>query len=293
MKRRNFFKKQRAKEYNKGKFNNPYFSNEPSLWQKWRPLVTLLGFILLLIFTFAAIVTSGILRINSITASDIKSATKEEIISIAQTQLNSRRYGLKQSFKPVFNTQALHDELMEAYAFETIQINIDKHNLHIDITERVTGVVWTSGDQYILTDLNGIAIRNLTDEERASIQSRMKPNEPIIESTTLHDQIPIIDHKNPASIETNTKIISPERTQAFIKIDTVARQMQITPLRFRIETPTEAWAEISLPEYYILFTIEDDIKSQLERLQVLIREQEDPAALEYIDLRFGDHVYIK
>ena len=46
--------------------------------------------------------------------------------------------------------------------------------------------------------------------------------------------------------------------------------------------------------YRILFDASGDIDGQANHLEVLLRETiNNPEQLDYIDLRFGDHVYFK
>ena len=74
----------------------------------------------------------------------------------------------------------------------------------------------------------------------------------------------------------------------------MVREDRVTPLKYEVEGIDPSYftliSSLGVP---VRFTANDAIEDQLNNLEVITGQIEDFEGTEYIDLRFGNHVFVK
>lgn len=290
MAKRNHFHNTQKKHYRSKKFRNPYFqSNQLSL----RHLVILsmvgfLGTLSVLVFFFMS-----------------------SRFSILQIQVNGTKYFSTELFeaslrsyfhKPfllffdhrnrfVFNQQELQQTLEQSFAFESMSFKREGQTLQIDLVEKQSQMIWISGEQQSVVDLEGKIIRLLTADEQAVL--RGTSTDPDSVDAVRIRALPQFIDRNSIAVSVGSQVLTTQEiTNIFLFHKRLAEQ-HIPMKNTQVDRVAGKWIGIETVEgYQILFDATGDIESQVKRLELILREKvTDVTQLKYIDLRFGDHVY--
>lgn len=276
-KKRDFFKKYHIKKYQSKRYSNPYFKQggKPSIWTKWPfmlggvAIVTaIVLFLWLPVFAVESVEISGT---EHVSADDIKQFTEGKLSKNKFLVLPGNNWLLNDEDK-------FAEAIIEKFVVESAKIEITKGTMHINIKEKISSVVWKTNDRVHFTDLQGIVIREIPEGERESM-----PDYPLI-----------IDESN-TSIMIGQTILNNNVIQAIIDIVELTGQGSIDIVHFKVSSSDANWITATTgPGYDVLFDPDGNIEEQVNNLIVVLRESVgDPSTIQYIDLRFGDHIYYK
>ncbi len=278
MKKHDFFKRYQAKNHQDGKWRNPYFRQTPKRRSRFRWPVLGLGvitLILLVVFLFAPTFT-----INRILVSGTEHVDPIDIEEVAWDSVRKRQYLILPGTHRWFvNETGVKTALDEQFVFETLEISKEGGTLMINVQERVSSLVWSTGERHYFVDQTGTIIRELIPEEYESTVANIPQ---IFDQSNTETSI--------GQTVLNTNIIQ----GIFSFIDLVGQGGTKIEL-LEIESAESEWLLMQTTDGYdILFDPTKDVERQVNNLFVIIKESvEDITQINYIDLRFGDHVYFK
>ena len=79
-----------------------------------------------------------------------------------------------------------------------------------------------------------------------------------------------------------------------IDFDIGARRLLIHPKTYGVEAPGSPWMRVDTDMAYdLLFDGTKDVEEQIETLRSVLQDNEGLEAQEYIDLRFGNRIFVK
>ncbi|MFH1404633.1 MAG: hypothetical protein ABIH21_00860, partial [Patescibacteria group bacterium] len=174
----------------------------------------------------------------------------------------------------LFSRGGLREELEKKYAFEDIEIKQFADVLGINIVEKPSQLIWgTDGDKYII-GLQGKVIRKNTDDGLI---------------------LPVFVDLNNVPVDIHSEVLTQDEVINIFEFNKLLLEQNIIVTKTMIDRLAGKWMAAQTDAgYKILFDATGDIKNQIENLIILLRDTiPDPRGLEYIDLRFGDHVYYK
>jgi hypothetical protein len=274
--RRNFFKRYNLKRHESRRFRNPYFKkSKRQIKIKWQTIAVLV----VILFVLAALIYSSLFRINNVDIKGTEHIDPEQIAQIARTELDRGRFLIFPNNNRFFlHEERMQSKLNEHFVFDSIEMNVSRHTLTITVKERVSTLIWISADRYYFVDLSGTIIRELAQDEFEEA-----PNFP-----KFYDE-------NNNTITVGQTVLSTNAIQGSIDFLILAEQGGITIDSFSYESVDNDWLAAKTTEgYWILFKPAEDIGEQVNNLIIVLRESIDSVNLiQYVDLRFGDHVYYK
>lgn len=300
MKRRNFLKSQHVRQYKAERYKNPYNRNRTKFKGLKKALIAL-GVLAVLAGIPVLFFQLEVFRIKHIEIEGLASVPNEDVSAVVQAHLDTTRYGvLPQNHRFFFNKKQLHHDLQNSFFFEELTIEKGKQQtVHIWAKERVTSLVWLTGEDAYFLDLEGVITRELTEAEKNPIRERLGvPQVELPEgevNASLLPTMPIIEDKADAGIALRQRIFNNETTNSIIAFDKGVRSQILEPFLYVIEDASTTWMTLHTRNgFYLQFDPTLDVEDQLSMLQVVLLEYNDRLEeLNYIDLRFGNHVFVK
>lgn len=275
MGKRNFFRQRESKRYKRKKYKNPYFRGQKKIPWKWILWPT--GSVILLVSITSFFLSSDLFRIKEVRIEGLTTIPTETIEPIVWDYLNERSGLLfRASNRFLFDQDTLKETLAVSFAFAQIDAKREGNTLSLVLTEKTSHVLWVSGEDVYLADRQGAIIRTVQQEEAT-------------------EDIPRFVDLNNTRIAPETTVLTTEELERIESFHSYLQAQQFTLVETRIDRLAGKWMSTVVSEgFQILFDPSGDIPAQALRLETVLREKvPDRSRLEYIDLRFGDHVYIK
>jgi len=176
----------------------------------------------------------------------------------------------------LFSKKKLQDFLGQTFAFDQLTISLKKQTLSLTVKERTSDIVWKTDKELYLADLKGIITKKI---------------DALDEKTPL----PIMIDRNGKSIAIGEQILSETQIKNILSFHQLLFAQGISFTETQIDLQVGKWIGVLTTQgYTILFDPDGDLNAQSDRLSVLLKDTlKDLSKLQYIDLRFGDHVYYK
>lgn len=270
MRRRDFFKKSQQKKYKTGSYKNPYFKNQKELLSTSTIMLSLFivfftaGVVLFLLFHPMFLMS----RIHVIGLDQIDRTIFTEFL---QKNVQRNRF--------LFRPQELSERLNESFVFRDIQMNKNGNYLEVRLVERTSQLIWKTGLNAFVVDLDGIVIREVLTDELDHLLAIL----------------PLFVDRNEVRVGVGDTVLTRQETDAVFRFHEHLQKQGIHFSSTEFDRLAGKWVGVLTDNgYHILFDVSSDIDVQAQRLEVLLKEKvPDQAKLEYIDLRFGDHIYYK
>lgn len=308
MRPRNQFRLLQKKRYDAKRFSNPYFQTKPK--RNWRGIVIATGVGLALFCLVSVVFASPFFAIRRVDVTGTDTIPPTEIVQKVWDQLRARRlvfFNATNRF--LYDEQRLRDALGSAYAFETLDIRKSCDwrgggcGLAIVVHEKTSQLLWMSGARLYLADLHGVVIRELTPDEVAAWKAPEPPPQNPLPDGSLPITIPINPlRKLPLFVDVNASptnvgstVLTQDEVANLFSFERQLDEMRILFSQVNIDRLAGKWMAVkTLAGFNILIDASGDMPAQILNLQVLLRDTlKDTSNLQYIDLRFGDHVYYK
>jgi hypothetical protein len=278
---------------------NPLFHQEVrmALWKKI--LFSILGVggstgLLWLIFfgPFSGITQVSVTGLTTIPNTFIENAT--------HAQMEYKSFGFfPERSRYLFRVKAFEAQLQALYDFEYLSVVIHGGTLEIEAKERLSQFVYQSGDVFSFIGLDGKLTRLLYDFEIAQISERL--NIPCLylydgsQALPLQPAMPIIVDASAPELIMGTEILFPMNAETIIAFNESLSSLLIHPVYYLRATRTDSWLSVMTEEgFEIYIDGTRGVGEQEEILKTVIAEYRDRLeTIDYIDVRFGNHVYIK
>jgi hypothetical protein len=275
MQKRNHFHRLQHKRYSKGAYHNPYFQGAKKETHKIFYVIpgVLICFFFLLVYFFSY----PAFRIQSVEIRGIEPSINQEMEKVVRAYLNeSHLIFFHNTNKFLFSKKKFREYLATSFAFDQLDVQLKKRILTISVKQRTSDIIWKTNGETYLSDLHGI----LTQK---------------IDAQAINIKLPIFSDRNNKPVGVGDQILSEEQIAHILSFQQLLVAQGIPFKETQIDLQTGKWMGIITEQgYTILFDPEGDINEQARRLQTIIRETiKDTSRLQYIDLRFGDHVYYK
>ncbi|MFA6131569.1 MAG: hypothetical protein WC702_00675 [Patescibacteria group bacterium] len=294
--RRNFFRKVQTEPYQARRFKNPYFQ-QVSKKSKWPFAIA--GIVLgLTIALFSFFFTAPIFTITSVRVEGAETINPKEIRTIVEDHLNSSAFLIfKKNNRFLSDKDEIKEKLEKDYSFSSLEIKREGHTLAVILKEKVSSFLWQSGGVSYLLDNTGAVIRTTLPEETTSIM-----NPPLLYGATkdgslMPELIKILVFKDLADkpVEIGQVALTENEVKNIRSFFDAMLASGISIEAFELNRDVGTWFKaVTRNGYDILLDPDGDILKQADSVLIILREQiKDPSVLEYIDVRFGDHVYYK
>lgn len=294
--RRNFFRKVQTEPYQARRFKNPYFQHASNS-SKWPFVIAglALGFTIALTSFFF---TAPIFTISSVRVEGAETINPKDIRLIAEEYINSRAFLIfKKSNRFLLNKDDLKKELEADYSFSSLEVKREGQTLAIILKEKVSSFLWQSGEVSYLLDNTGAVIRATSVEETVDIM-----NPPLLygvtkDGTLMPESIKILVFKDLTNetVQIGKIVLSENEVKNTRSFFDAMQDSGIFIEAFELNRNVGSWLKaVTRNGYDILFDPTGDAPEQADNVLIILRNQvKDPTVLEYIDVRFGDHVYYK
>ncbi len=219
-------------------------------------------------------------RLESVSVSGIQHTDRSEISNVIQSYLSERTalFFTNQN-KFLFRAEELAARMNASFTFRDLQIERDGTQVHLKAVERTSQLLWQSENQLYIVDLEGIVVRTVQPEEREHIQTIL----------------PLFIDRNDVTVGVGDPVLVKKEIESIFRFHEHLSLQHIPFVRTEFDRLAGKWVGvITQTGFQILFDPSADVDEQAARLEVLMRDKiKDQTSLQYIDLRFGDHVYYK
>ncbi len=274
MAKRNHFRNAQKKLYRSQKFRNPYFQVK-ELNYRQIAMLSIAGLVVLTILTTRFLFNDHFTIRNV----DVQ-GTKYFSTKVFEDVL--RRYFDKPFLlvfdhrnRFVYQEQDLQKQLRSTFAFESLTLRLEDQTLHIGVVEKDSIVIWQTATKQYVVDLEGTIVRDVATEDMLDL--------------------PIFVDRNNTPVSIGARVMTKQEVENILLFHEQLTKQQIAIQNTQIDRVAGKWMGVETQQgYEILFDATGDIVAQAERLQIILRDKvPDVARLNYIDLRFGDHVYFQ
>lgn len=272
--RRNFFHKTQHKRYATRRFHNPYFRTDQ---QRTRPVV--IGFFVCGIFVLVGLLLffflHPIFRLKTINVSGLDHLSQEEVEKEIRAYFSSP-VGLifTRQNRFLFRPTTFVRTLKEALTLNAVHVIRQQDRVIVELIERTSHLLWKTSESVYVVDLDGVIVRSATPDDA---------------------YLPLFIDRQNVRVSMGQSVLAAEEIVSVFLFHKHLASMNTAIVQTEFDRLEGKWAAVLTKEgYRILFDASGDIDSQASRLEVVKREKmKDVTNLQYIDLRFGDHVYFK
>lgn len=303
MRSRNHFRILQKKRYEARRFHNPYFQQKAT--SRWKIIVPAVAAVLALGCVIAFVFGSPFFAVRSVRVEGTESISSDEIAQRVWDELHrSRLVFFDATNRFLYGEERLREALAGAYAFESLEINRtcawngDGCSVDVRVREKTSQLLWVSGEHVYLADLQGVVIRELTAAEIEAWNAPEPPPDGTVPPAPPPDPLkrfPAFVDVNATPISISIVVLRPDEVANLFRFQEGLKTLGIGFGQTKIDRLAGKWMAVrTTTGYDVLIDALGDIDLQLTNLQALLRDTvKDPSALQYIDLRFGDHVYYK
>ncbi len=254
-------------------FRNPYFQDTHQRKNIFRLAGFLLGFVCVLALVLFFLL-HPFFQIKKVQIHGIEQVSAEQVNHTIDSYLSERVlliFTRRNEF--LFRANALESLLKKNYAFSQLVIKKKGTELTISLTERTSHLIWQTAEKKYIVDLEGVIVREATQK----------------------DTLPLFVDRQNVPTQIGDAVLTPQEVKAVFLFQDRLTAQNISFTQTQFDRLAGKWTGVLTTDgYTILFDTTGDIDAQANRLELLRREKmKDPTKLQYIDLRFGDHVYVK
>jgi len=292
MAKRNHFRSEQQKTYRTQRFRNPYFQAKTSN-KHWILLAGVVCLVLLCL-GLGLLFKSERFMIQSVEVKGTKYFSEDLFKQHILTYLNKSSlliFNHRNQF--IFDPVELQSELETVFSFDSIFIEREDQRVRIIVKEKQSQIIWLTGTDRYLVDLEGVVIRTLSPEEEQLVDA---PPSIYLEPTIqLLRELPIYIDRNSTPVKIGDSVLTKQEIEQITRFSNQLGSLHIIQESIQVDRLAGKWMGARTSDGYdILFDATGDIDEQLVRLEAVLKEKiPDPSSLQYIDLRFGDHVYFQ
>ncbi len=276
MARKNIFTKTQRRLYRKKEFRNPYFQKVRKI--PWKGIVVAAAMFVVFVLFIRLLYSSPRLAIQRVNIDGLEYIDREQIEQVILENLRGRAlFVFRASNQFLFSSQILNDELEEAFALSDVKLGLSGGTLTVRVAERTANLLWKSGEALYVVDLEGVVTRQIETADEIEVP------------------LPLFYDTNDLDVSVGDSVMKSSEIE---NIFTFLGYLDTFGIRYgeiQVDRLAGKWMSIQTEiGFELLFDAVGDIDLQASNLEVVLSEQiDDVESIEYIDLRFGDHVYYK
>ncbi len=279
MSRRDFFKQNLRHRYRGRDRENPYFRRVKKI--PWKGLSLTVGSLVVLIGLLTFLFAHPALGIQEVVIHGLTHIDHKEFETEVLSYLDERAllfFHHRNQF--LFSDKDLLSRLEQHFTFASLSVSQEGKKLYIAVEERSSNLIWVTDQEYVV-DVHGVVVRQLNREQT--------------EDAKLASQLPLFYDINQVPVSVGSVVLTEQEIVSVFAFHKILASQDIPFTQTRLNRLVGGWMSVVTQKgYEIYFDVTGDIETQGEALKTVLAEEiEDPADLEYIDLRFGDHVYFK
>ncbi|MBI5793678.1 hypothetical protein HZA87_01135 [Candidatus Uhrbacteria bacterium] len=279
MSRRDFFRHAERRQYRTRDHENPYFRRVKKI--PWKALSLFVGTTIVFLGFLTFLLAHPALAIHEVQIDGLTHIDREEFQTEVSAYLHERVllfFHRKNQF--LFSDEDLRKKLEKKFTFASLTVSQEGKKLSIHVEERNSNLIWMTDQEYIV-DVHGVVVRRLNREDAAE--------------ANLASFLPSFYDINKVPVTVGSTVLTEQEIERVFAFHKILSEQGIGFTQTRLNRLVGGWMSVVTQEgYEIYFDVTGDIEAQGEALKMVLAEQiEDPGDLEYIDVRFGDHVYFK
>ncbi|OGY44452.1 MAG: hypothetical protein A2729_02200 [Candidatus Buchananbacteria bacterium RIFCSPHIGHO2_01_FULL_39_14] len=283
------------RDYQKKSYFNPYFPQrrKKKAKKKWLLVLILMVLFFLGVFSFSRLPDW---QIKNIEVFGTEFINQDDIQNLILHQLEKKRFFIfSQKNILFFSKWQAMVVLNKNYLFEDLEIDKKYFDtLRIKIKEKVSTLIWISGENKYYLDLTGKVIKAV--ENNDLIIKKTSGETQVIRPALTLGQYPIIYDQSQAPVKIGQNAINQDLVEYLVALH---KEADLSP-DFEVsyyEFLKSDFSEVNLVTrdgWQAKFLTNDNPKNQIHLLtRILLEKVKDPKKLQYIDLRLGEKVFLK
>ncbi len=294
--KRDFFRSFLAKDRREQGRTNPLFPvAKKSLLRRALPLLVISVVIITAFYGAYRFVANKRFYIEQTKIEGVYSLSQNSVSSEVGSYLDSRTALFFSHRHTWFIDKArLKARLEDTFPLEVQSVNIADRTLTVSVAEDIVMVAVHTGEKWYLVSLDGTVVREITPEE---IPLLTAPPEEIQAPSIPFNRLPKIElGVTSSSLENGAPVLRKELLTSLINLNTKLTAAGLTPKTFTFKSPADSWVTVAVNEkkYVIYIDLLKTLDDELFMLKTVMDKyagKED--SISYIDVRFGNHVYVK
>lgn len=282
MAHRDHFKQAQKRRYQSRSYRNPHLDGRKPV--PWKLLGVILGIVVVLSGATAFFLGHRWFTIQRVEVRGVEYIPVNELEStVTAYTSDSLLMFFQRSNRFLFSSDDLAKALENQFALSSISVGLREGIINIELKERTSNLFWKTQGRLFVVDLEGIVVREITDQEDSILkQSNLK-------------KLPIFVDTNDVLVTVGSSVLTPKEIENSFIFFTSLQDADILYTYIELDRLAGKWVKlVTQTGYSVLFDPTGDIDEQFYNLVVVLQEQvDDPTTLKYIDLRFGDKVYFK
>jgi len=275
--------KNRKLDYNKKKFDNPFFkeTSKKICFSKlsFRKKLIVIEVIIVLLCAIYFFLFSGYYSINEIHITGLERLSTDSMKNEVWHKLRDKTFIFNPSTNLLFlKEDKLYKHLDENYSFDSIIITKEyPKKISIDLKERTSAFIWCEENRYYYTDSKGFIINEIGPLE-------IDKNFPLI-----------VNESKKCAIDNKIQLEEEYVAYVFDLFDRLRNNKEIEIDRFLIDQDIDTVKMILTKGPKIYFNIQKDVDEQIKKVLIIKNEKlkNNFYTKEYIDLRYGEKIYYR
>lgn len=242
----------------------------------YRRIIRIIWFIVI-VLAVQSIFQWSYLAIDNIKLSGNQDVSLEEVQKLLDSDLQRRRYlFFKNNNFFLLTTGPLADKLKQNFNLEEVGVSKKwPDTLEINLTEKISHLIWQRGQDFYLLDTQGYKIRSIPTADPKYL--------------VLEDRRGVVNSDGPVLDQINLELIN----DVFLAWQDILVS-KVGLIKIVISDEADLWELHTSLGYYVKFNPQEPGAGPLSNLaRILSAEDILERDIDYIDLRFGDKVYYK
>lgn len=262
------------KDYQKKQFVNPYFDSKKAKGGFNTKLYLKIIAIILIIYV---VLYSDLFKIENIEIQGAEMISQVEFRQIIEQELSAWRwYLLPQKNLILLSKKWLENKIRQKYSLNKLTIDKNWRTLKINLQEKISYLIIYNQENFYFADLNGATIRAIPQKE----------------IDQYWDKFPLLNiGQKPMAIG---EVVASDKVVNFIlRLNEQIKNAKVAIYGYELGEG-ERVTLVAKDGWRAYFDLASDPKIAVENLVLVLKEKiNNPEAIEYIDLRFGNRVYYK
>lgn len=304
--KRDYLRTYQSHRYQAKHFRNPYFREQKRRRIPLRPKQWLM--IIVLLFGLSGLTYfvgfAPFWMINGVRVEGLAYLNPSVVTEAVQRVLDGRRWIIfPERNRLFFSKSSAIKELSKESSFESLDLSVEKRTVVVRVKERVSQVLWSAGDQTFYTDVSGTIIRLLSEGDQANLLWHGS-TQPLVNGLPLEgpypqvaqlSSMPLLINKDNEEVQPGDQIMTAAGVESVIALNALLAQNGLPAKNMTVEHTDSVWVSARLlAGFDVLFDTTADAQSQMNYLNDVLQKQvPDRSVLDYVDVRFGNHVYFK